>query len=456
MSLAATSPEAASDEVALFAIHRAELATYLAFAKAHAQIFFSSALRSWVCFDPTTSIGLLRDHRLAVVGTVAPLTAFAERFGCPVPAMIVAGQHIPAMLEGEAHARARRALAVILAEKREALAAAMPAVVERHVRPLRDLSEVDLVADVLAPLSSAIFREILGIGEDDANTRFKGGRIFDRFLSLAAIREAEVSMTTALTAIVAGLGDEALESEAGSRLALSVLGRDTITGTFAVGLVDLIPASAAVRLDAIAYPSFPGDTGVPFVERIVQKDIVLHDTPIPAGGRIRIYLRGLLAEAISDPRQLFGVGHHACLGRQLSLDLWACLIGALATISREARRLEVAIRGRQFLQHPPLHPLKLAFMKQEAIRAKVLELVAERVDEAPPWIGDLAANADADATFVDLQVDSLSTLDLCLALEHTFGLPVDPVHLIRYPSVNAVTRYIADALPADFRLPSGA
>jgi acyl carrier protein len=92
-------------------------------------------------------------------------------------------------------------------------------------------------------------------------------------------------------------------------------------------------------------------------------------------------------------------------------------------------------------------------MNQKDVRVKVLELIAERVDDAAYRAGAMMTDGEADATFVDLQVDSLSTLDLCLALENTFGIAVDPAHLVRHPSVNALSRHIADVLPADFRLP---
>lgn len=86
-------------------------------------------------------------------------------------------------------------------------------------------------------------------------------------------------------------------------------------------------------------------------------------------------------------------------------------------------------------------------MTLKDIRAIVLDLVAERIDDAEARAASLRSDAGADATFVELQVDSLSTLDLCLALERTFGVPVEPAHLVRYPSVNALSRYIESGMP---------
>jgi acyl carrier protein len=94
-------------------------------------------------------------------------------------------------------------------------------------------------------------------------------------------------------------------------------------------------------------------------------------------------------------------------------------------------------------------------MNQNDVRAKVLELIAERVDDAASRAGLMMTDGEADATFVDLQVDSLSTLDLCLALENTFGMVIDPAHLVRHPSVNALSRHIADVLHEDFSMPGG-
>jgi cytochrome P450 len=344
--------DGAVDEPVLFSIHRADLPTYLAFAETHQHVFFSKALRAWVSLDPEMSIGLIRDRRLAAVGTEAPLAAFAKRFGCPMPAMILAAGHIPAMLEGNAHASVRRSLAIILADKRDALATAMSRLAEMHVRPLYEENEIDLVAAVLVPLTASVFGTVLGVGSSMAAGRFAGARIFDRFASLAALREAEAEMAETLADIRRKLGEDCLEAAVGARLALNVLGRDTIVGTFGAGLIRLIPSADPVRLDAIEYPEGLPDTGVPFVERVAREEFGFRGNLIRSGDRFRLYLRGLLGGEDRDPRQLFGVGHHACLGRQLSLDLWGCLTAALSAIPRSARLVDIAYEDDNFFNIP--------------------------------------------------------------------------------------------------------
>jgi cytochrome P450 len=344
--------EVAVDEPVLFSIHRADLPTYLAFAKTQPYAFFSKSLRAWVSLDPETSIGLIRDRRLAAVGTEGPLAAFAERFGCPMPAMIFAAGHIPAMLEGDAHASARRSLAIILADKRDALATAMSRLAEMHVRPLYEENEIDLLAAVLTPLTASVFGTILRVGSSKAAGRFAGARIFDRFASLAALREAEIEMAETLADIRRKLEEDCPEAAVGGHLALNVLGRDTIVGTFAAGLIRLIPSADAIRLDAIEYPTGLPDTGVPFVERVAREEFEFHGNVIRSGDRFRLYLRGLLDGEDRDPRQLFGVGHHACLGRQLSLDLWGSLTAALSAIPRSARLVDVAHEEDNFFNIP--------------------------------------------------------------------------------------------------------
>lgn len=337
MSVARRNTASEVDSAALLAIHNASPAEYREFVAACPPVFFAAALRCWVVMEPTISLALLRDRRLAAYSTAAPLAAFAERFDRPMPAMILAARHIPAMLEGAAHAQARSRLARALAETRAALAAAIPSAIADHVRPLRTADEVDLVADILAPLASTVFGAIPGLRTTTAHERFDGGRIFDRFSSIDALLRAERAMSETLSRISSDLGEDWSEEEAGTRLALNVLGRDTIVGTFAAGLVQLIPGTRPIRLDSIDFPETPPDTGVPFVERSAGEDFDLDGVSIRTGDRFRLYLRGIAFDTDHDKRLIFGAGHHACLGRPLSLDLWAALGRELATVPRSAQ-----------------------------------------------------------------------------------------------------------------------
>jgi len=49
-------------------------------------------------------------------------------------------------------------------------------------------------------------------------------------------------------------------------------------------------------------------------------------------------------------------------------------------------------------------------------------------------------NPTADLRFSDLEMDSLTVLDFCVALEDQTGHSIEPSDLVQYPSVDALAR----------------
>ena len=58
-------------------------------------------------------------------------------------------------------------------------------------------------------------------------------------------------------------------------------------------------------------------------------------------------------------------------------------------------------------------------------------------------VSTLRSSVDADANFVDMEMDSLTALDFCVGLEDVIGGIVEPADLIEHPSVNALARHLA-------------
>lgn len=55
----------------------------------------------------------------------------------------------------------------------------------------------------------------------------------------------------------------------------------------------------------------------------------------------------------------------------------------------------------------------------------------------------LRSSVDADANFVDMEMDSLTALDFCVGLEDAIGGIVEPADLVEHPSVNALAHHLA-------------
>jgi acyl carrier protein len=51
---------------------------------------------------------------------------------------------------------------------------------------------------------------------------------------------------------------------------------------------------------------------------------------------------------------------------------------------------------------------------------------------------------DADVPFSEFDLDSLSTMEVCMEVEEKAGIEIDLGDLLRFPSVNALARFIAE------------
>ncbi|HMN85225.1 MAG TPA: acyl carrier protein [Bauldia sp.] len=78
-------------------------------------------------------------------------------------------------------------------------------------------------------------------------------------------------------------------------------------------------------------------------------------------------------------------------------------------------------------------------MTEAEIRARLVDAIhrSAGVLDNPRFTG-LADRPDRDVAFVDLGLDSLAALEVCLALEEEIGVPIDPGDLLVHPTVNAL------------------
>jgi cytochrome P450 len=92
------------------------------------------------------------------------------------------------------------------------------------------------------------------------------------------------------------------------------------------------------------------ETGVPYVERYATEALDLGGVRIERGQRIRLMLQSIAySDEASGRARMFGMGAHACLGRQISLDLWGCLARKLGETAMTAEIVEHTMRRSDFV-----------------------------------------------------------------------------------------------------------
>lgn len=291
--------------------------------KAGEDIIYNQELKSWFVFKPELVIDLLRDdERLIVPDTVANIRMLETRYKRQFPHLIYAVGVIPLLLNGQVHREVRRGMAEMVLEGRARVLAAMPELMARHIAPLDRESNPEWIESRLSPLVSEVFGLICNCPEPLPFPKLVLTRLFDRFVSLAALGEAERQLGQ-LRQRLAGVVPEVEQAHV---VGLLVLGRDSLLGSLGTSLHTVLRVNEGKRFADIGFPDFPPETGVAIAERVATMDIRVGSHTIAAGDRVRMYFQPISDMNSTNKQALFGAGVHSCLGRPISLDVWRAMI----------------------------------------------------------------------------------------------------------------------------------
>jgi hypothetical protein len=293
-------------------------------------IFFSPDLKQWIVFKPELVVELLRDERLIVPNMVEAVQMLENRYKRKFPNLTFAVSRIPLLLNGEVHRDVRCGQADMVTQGRASVTAALPELMRHYVEPMDRQANPDWITSTFIPLVGDVFCIMCNCPRSLPFPKLVISRLFDRFVSLAALDAAEqqIALLRLELAKTAPNADPALV------VPLFIIGRDTLVGTLATSFYSILRQNLNRRFADIEFPDFPPETGVPIAERIAADNITIGPHAIAAGDRIRMYFQPISSADGAVARQnLFGTGAHSCLGRAISLDVWRALTNALNRFS---------------------------------------------------------------------------------------------------------------------------
>jgi cytochrome P450 len=264
--------------------------------------------------------------------------------------LVFAFKYIPLCLNSDEHKAARRGIAEYVAARKPALAAVAPSIVDRWFGTLAAREQIELMADVIEPLVKDVLGELNQIDQDGRALIRSASALFDRMMGAKRRRELDNELAKIRECIRRSIGPLASDGQEGLRLALFILGNDALAGTLGESLHQVFLESRGRLLSEADYPPRPTATGVPFVERIVTAPFEYGGIALRKGDRIRILLQSFQYSGKgADNIRIFGAGIHACLGRQLSLDIWSLITRALSKISARVEILDYALRDDDYV-----------------------------------------------------------------------------------------------------------
>ncbi|MCR8725577.1 hypothetical protein [Frigidibacter sp. ROC022] len=311
------------------------------------------------CEISTDPRDILKSSHLDVVPYALRVSALSERLGIDLSSTLFALHSVPLCQGRGSHAEIRRAAAGLIADRTPALREAIPAMVEERCAVLCRAGRVEVMEEVIRPLTSDTLSILVGMPIDMGDYDLIS-RIFSQTLGVAKRRRMERELGDLVSRLRRAFPD-AGDDIVGLKLALAILGRDAMMGTFGCTLHDLARAQEGGAWSALDWPEVPTRTGVPYIDRIALKQVSVGGETHAEGDTVRAQLTRL--EAAEDPRArlgFFGSGAHLCLGRALTLDLWSALSACLAQSSARVRVCDYALRRDDVFHIPQILMLEIA------------------------------------------------------------------------------------------------
>lgn len=286
---------------------------------------------------------ILKSPHLDVVPYAARIRMLSERLRIDLSTTIFVLTVIPLCQNRGRHADMRRIIAAQIAERSDALKAALAEMVAQRLAPLTRPRQVDVMAEVVSPLVGDIISALIGVPvhlQDSGHI----SRVFSQVIGVSKRRKLEQELRdlrAALTEAFPNADDLAI----GMKLSLAILGRDALMGTLGCSLHRVIAQAEGRAFDQIDWPDLPPCTGVPYIDRVALCPVSVAGKTYEPGA----VLRGDLArfEQSDDaraPMSFFGAGAHLCLGRAMSLELWKAMMADLRASDVKARVQHYSLR----------------------------------------------------------------------------------------------------------------
>jgi hypothetical protein len=293
---------------------------------------------------------ILADPRFAAAPYAARHARLGERLGLDFSAILFTLDHVPLAMNGEDHARQRADVARFLAERRGAVDQVIPLLAQRAAAVLGQEGRHDLIGEVILPLVqdliSAIVDLPLALAADSLTSR-----IFSQNIGIAQRRRLQRELTD-LRAQFAAAFPQDDDLRLGTRLAMIVLGRDALIGTLGQSLRHFFDEAEGQVLSAAELAVPPSHTGVPYIDRqatcpmhVAGKDLARDET-------LRCQLSSLDGGTRAERLRFFGAGIHLCLGRALTIDLFAALSAVLKTLPVRVQVLDYELREDDVFHFP--------------------------------------------------------------------------------------------------------
>lgn len=266
--------------------------------------------------------------------------ALAQRLGIDLSAVTFALTHVPLALNGPEHRRKRAAIGRAIRDGQRELIPHLPTLVETHFGPLARPGDVDVMDRCVTPFITAALARLTGC--DPKTDMSMVSRIFSQSIGVSQRKrmQAQIAALRAELSEKYPNDDEAV----GERIALLALGRDALVGTIALSLLKHLQDLSGAPLSSCPMAATPTRTGVPYIDRSAREGARFDGHDLAEGEQVRCQLASLEEAPKLEASRFFGAGAHVCLGRPISMTLFAEIADYLSAVNTHIDVLDFALR----------------------------------------------------------------------------------------------------------------
>ncbi|MCA0433098.1 MAG: cytochrome P450 [Proteobacteria bacterium] len=256
-----------------------------------------------------------------------------------------ASEFMPVLMHNEAHAKARKSLAIYLANRLQALEPGLPSIAGDAAARMLAGSTVDLFAEVVRPVvlkvgsvlidadmpPDFLDRELSGVFPGSKSPS-EFARINDDFGHVFAFLKPRCGSS----------------EELANKLCCLTFGIDSLTMLLIESIITAIDEAGEAR--AIKLPDYPVETGVPVTSRYVKSDFEIDGGKFPAGTSVRLQMQSLgYSNENVHQQAIFGAGAHVCVGKQITLRLWTQFAKAINELELKGRIVSYELRKSMYV-----------------------------------------------------------------------------------------------------------
>lgn len=279
----------------------------------------------------------------------------AERTGIDFQASIEALDHIPFSKEGDEHRALRAEMTrLVSAESRQHIAELDAFISDLVPKTLVPGTKVELTEQIARPIFHELFARWLKVDQRSFIKESNFSQVFDGAMSL----NRRKNVNRKLSEIKCAFADrtDQIPTTPDFAVAMNVLGNDALIGSLVLSLWHVLDQNAGARLREIDFPANLVATGVPFIERIANRDIEVNGMKVAKDGKVRLVIDATSREVSGEEADLFfGKGRHLCVGKPMTLVIWRSLTRAVNALQHRFVCEDLRLRRGDYAFNYPEH-----------------------------------------------------------------------------------------------------